>query len=347
MEKRGIPFVNINAKDNYEFGFKLGRVLKKQIQYRINKNKEIYKKKAYNSENFSILVKKAKKFLPEIKKRFPKLLIEAKAMALGAGVSFDELFVLMCDEEIVNFKVYPLHCTSIAIRTKDNKILIGHNEDWFPEFRRNGLVLIRGKLGKNKFLALSYIGSLAGTSCGFNSNRFAFTDNSLVFSRFSYEIPRSFHLRALLEVKNYKEAIKVLDCHGSVVSSTLLVCSDSKIMDVEELWTHDEVFKRKTWLIHTNHPLAKKNQNAKNTIKESVIRYNKAREIILKEKELSIDTLRKILRHHKSEICCHARRKHPTSYTTTIASNIINSKDKWMLVCSGNPCKNKYRKYYL
>lgn len=347
MVKRGIPFIEIEARDNYEFGFKLGRALKKQICYRIEKNKEIYKKKAYNSGNFSILIKKAKKFLPEIKKRFPKLLIEAKAMALGAGVNFDELLVLMCDEEIVDFKVYPLHCTSVAIRTPNNKILVGHNEDWFPEYRKNGLVLVKGKIKNNKFLALTYIGNLVGSACGFNSNGLTYTDNSLVYSRFIYNVPRSFHLRALLDAKKPKDAIKILDNHGSAISSTLLVWSNLEIVDVEELWTHDEIFRDKKWLIHTNHPLARKNRDKENTKKESLIRYKKAKDILSKEKEFDIYTLRKILKNHEAEICCHKKKKHPTSYTTTIASLIMNPKDKWMLVAEGNPCKNKYKKYKL
>lgn len=43
-----IPFVKINAKNHSDFGFKFGSKLKKQIQARLNKNKEMYRKYAVN-----------------------------------------------------------------------------------------------------------------------------------------------------------------------------------------------------------------------------------------------------------------------------------------------------------
>lgn len=152
MIKGGIPVMKIEAGNNYDFGFKLGKALRERINARLEKNKEFYRKKSYNYHGFKRFVRTASKFLPETKKRFPYLIEEAKGMAEGAGIQFEELFVLMCDEEFIEFKVYPLHCTSVAIKTRDNKILIGHNEDRFPEYRKNGLVLVKGKIKKTNGL---------------------------------------------------------------------------------------------------------------------------------------------------------------------------------------------------
>ena len=343
--KRGIPLVKIEAKDNYEFGFKLGKALKKEIQYRLEKNKEIYKKKAYHAEDFSKLVNKAKKFLPAIKRHFPQLLIEAKAMAEGAEVPFEELFVLICEEQIVDYKI--LHCTSVAIRTDDNKILHGNNEDWIPEYTKNGLVLIRGKIKNTRFLCLSYIGNMAGSSAGLNSYGLSYTDNSFVLRKFTYDVPRSFHLRALLEAKNPKNAIKILNTKGSIGSNTTLVFSNKSITCVEELWNREEILGSKDFIIHTNHPLLLKDRTKINTPKESLIRYERAKEILLKEKNPNIKTLKRIFRDHKAKICEHHKRKNTPMSVSTIASIIMNPKDKWMMVCHKNPCNNKYKKYYL
>ncbi|MBU2639480.1 MAG: C45 family peptidase [Nanoarchaeota archaeon] len=238
-----IPLININAKTHSDFGFKFGSKLKKQIQFRLKKNKEMYSKYAVNGRHFSIYVKKAKKFLPKIEKNFPHLLEEAKAMAEGAEVPFEELFVLMTDEEIVTFKMFqPLHCTSLAIRTQDDNILLGHNEDWFSEYRRNGLALVNARIKNTKFLSLGYLGSMIGTSSGLNNHGIAYADDSLSYTRFTYDVPRSFHLRALSEVKTPLEAKKVLDKKGSIVSSTLVVKSNKIITNVEELWNKEEFF---------------------------------------------------------------------------------------------------------
>ena len=153
MEK--IPFIKITAKDNYEFGFKLGKLLSKKIKARIEKNKKIYYKKN--------TIKKAKNFLPNIKKRFPKLLIETKAISDGAKVPFEDILVLNCEEELLDFFVP--RCTSIAIYSKNKTMILGHNEDWLSTYRKDGLIIVNGKISSNKFLALGFIGQLPGTSC--------------------------------------------------------------------------------------------------------------------------------------------------------------------------------------
>ena len=95
----------------------------------------------------------------------------------------------------------------------------------------------------------------------------------------------------------------------------------------------------------SNHPLIKKYQSKKNTGKESIRRYNTAYKILANEKKLTINTLKKILSDHKTEICGHPGSK--LTWSVTIASTIINATDSWMEVSSGNPCKNKYKRYYL
>jgi len=342
MKKEIIPYIKIVADNNYDFGFKLGYKLKESIQYRLIKNKEIYKKIAFNAKDFNILIKKSKNFLPNIEKKFPYLLHEAKAMAEGADVSFEDLFVLMCEEEIVDFKT--LHCTSIAIRTADNRFLLANNEDWIPHYRKNGLMLVKGKIKNSKFIGLGYIGSLSGSACGFNKYGIAYTDNSFALNKFLYGIPRSFHLRALLDAKNIKESIKILSTKPSVNNNTLLV-HPRGITSVEEYFTHREIYESKNTFIHTNHPLEKKNQYK--IIKDSVKRYNQAVKILSKEERLTVNTIKKILRDHKGKICEHHSKKQKNCSSPTIASVIMNPKDKWLLLCNTNPCKGVYRKYYL
>lgn len=346
MIKNAIPFVKIEAKDNYDFGFKLGKALKENIQKRIEKNKKIYETRACRSENFSKLIKKAKKFIPVVKKYFPHLLIEAKAMAEGAEVSFEELFVIMCDEEIVNFEV--LRCTSVAVRTIDNSLLLGHNEDWIPEYRKNGLFLVKGKIKRNKFLALGYMGNLVGSACGINSSKIAYSDNSLDTDKFTYGVPRSFHLRGLLDSKNPKQALQILNKKGSIISNTIFIFSNKIIMDVEEHWNNHEVFSSENSFVHTNHTLKKRYwTNAQKKDKSSIMRYNRAIELLSKSKRKDLPFLKKILRDHKGTICDHFDTKHPLKSAPTIASIIMNPSKKWMELCSGNPCKGKYKRFNL
>ncbi len=344
--KRGIPFIEISAKDNEEFGYKLGKKLKKEIQYRLEKNKKLYHEASAWKKPFSHFVEESKKYLVPLEKNFPELLKEAKAIARGAEVPFEELFVIMCENEVVDFTI--LHCTSVAVRTKDNEILVGHNEDWFQEYTKWGLFLVKGKIGKNRFLATGFIGNLAGSSVGFNEAGVVHTDNSLMSARFTIGVPRSFHLRALLDAKDPKDALRILNKTGSAVSNTMMAWSDRKLFDIEELWTKHRVFTNDEFLVHTNHPILKKYQTKKNSPAESRKRYKRAVEILSNEKELTIESIKKVLRDHKAKICEHRRKKDKYVMSApTIASFIMNPRDKWIMVCCGQPCVNPYKKYYL
>ena len=337
-----IPFVKIEAKTNFEFGNKLGLALKNKIKKRIEANKKIYAKRG--NKEYSILIKDAKKFLPATKKKYPNLIKELNGIAKGAQVSFDDLLVYQCEEEILDF--YIPKCTSVALRLNNGNILLGHNEDWLPEYKENSLVIISGKINKNKFLTMSYIGQLPGSSCALNSHGLAFTGNSLDFKRFKLGIPRVFMLRALLDTEKLKEAEKLLENKNrSLCSNTMLVWKHT-MEDLELLWHHTEMFKFKNFIVHTNHPLDKQIQNNYNTHKESLIRVKVARKILDGAKRLDVKALKKVLCDHKSGICGHADKRHPR-YGVTIGSAIINPNEGWLEACYANPCINKYIRYYL
>ena len=69
----GAAFARRLAKDNYDLGFKYGSKLKERIQYRIIKNREMYRKYAVSGRHYEMFIKKARKFVPSIKKHFPKI----------------------------------------------------------------------------------------------------------------------------------------------------------------------------------------------------------------------------------------------------------------------------------
>src|SRR3989339_429403 len=140
--QRTISHIKIKADDNYEFGFKLGKAL-------------------------GGLIKDAQGFLPKIKRKFPELIEEIKGMSQGAGVAFEELLVLNCEEELLDFFIP--RCTSVAVHIGNGEILLGHNEDWLSTYRQQGMILVDGQIKQLKFLALSFMGQLVGTSCALNS----------------------------------------------------------------------------------------------------------------------------------------------------------------------------------
>ncbi|MCK9595761.1 C45 family peptidase [Candidatus Pacearchaeota archaeon] len=334
-----IPYIKIIAKDNAELGFKIGKKLSIPIKKRINTSLKLYKSRGAKIEK---LKEKALSFIPAIAKEYPQFLTELTAIAKGAGVPFEDLMVFNCEEEFLEF--YIPRCTSIALKTEDNKILVGHNEDWLQSYKKNGLYLIHAEIAGRKFLALSYLGSLPGTSCGLNDKHIAFTTNSLNFDRLKKGIPRTFIMRSLLDAKSIKEAEKSITDPWRSICDNTLVADNKHFEDIETLWGRYKKFHNNHWLVHTNHPLLKDAQNKKNTKRESLQRYSRAIEIIEQNKNKpGIVVMKQILKDHKTGICGH--RTHP-NWNVTIASAIVNINDGWIEI-SPKPCKFSYKKYYL
>ena len=349
MKKEGIRCITIEAKDHYEFGFKVGSKLNEEIKSRLAKNKKAYSKRGVR--DYSSLVKFSKKFLPAIQREVPFLLDYLHGLSKGSGAKFDDLLVLACEEEVLDFRVpgdalrtIP-HCTNIGIRTQKGDILLGHNEDWIPEYRENGFVIIKGTLGKKKFISLSYLGALPGNPCSVTSEGLAFTINSLEIRRFRYGVPRSFQLSALLSLNQEEQVERALNfSKSSIGSNTLLAWENSQIIDLEELWESREKFENKNEVVHTNHPLLKKDQNKGNTEAESVNRYTRAVKLLQKHKKPTLSLLKKILEDHEGRICKHYGMEDDS---VTINSTILSPNGRWIEVCAGNPCRAKYKRYYL
>jgi len=339
MEK--IPFINIEAKNNYDLGYQIGKNLKKQIKKRLASNKKIYRE--IKNVDFEELEKMALNFLPETTKFFPVFVKEVQGMGDGAEIKFTELMVLICEEELLEFKMNK--CTSIAIKN-EKEILLGHNEDWLKEYRTNGLYILKCKINDVSFLSLNYIGTLPGSSCGLNSFGFCFTGNSIGSGKFRYGIPKNFQMRAILTSESVKDAVREDLLESSISSNTIYASKNLKILDVEDFFNHDNFFSDKDFFVHTNHPIIKKEQNKENTETESILRYERAKNFLEKEKKRNFEGLKKILREHETGICGHDDKKH-LNFGVTIASVIMNPKEKWMDVAWTNPCRHKYERYKL
>lgn len=338
-----IPLVRISAKNNYDLGAQIGGKLKDQIRARLRATKLVYRK--LGMKDFAALEARAQKFLPATSVHFPQLLAETRGMSEGAGIKFEELLVLMCEEELLDIRDINIpHCTNVALKTK-NAILVGHNEDWLNSYKHNGLFVLKCNIGEHRSLSLNYIGSLAGSSCGMNSSGLCFTANSLNPGRFRYGVPVKFQFRAMLEAKTPKAAMQRDLAASSIAGNTIYGWRNSRIVDVEDFFGHHETFHGKKFLVHTNHPLLRRDRNRRNTPKESVVRFERAKEILAHKKEYTLGGLKKLLSDHEAMICSHPERH--TSWGATVASVIMNPKEQWMEVCWGNPCRNKYIRYAL
>ena len=338
-----IPFISVTAKNNYDLGFQVGQKLRGRISRRLTATKHVYRQ--LGLKQFSKLSAVAQKFLPATMKHFPQLVTEAQGLSTGARVPFDSLLVLLCEEELLDIAdINVTKCTNVAIKTNGG-ILVGHNEDWLSSYRHNGMFVLKAKLNGQHSLSLNYIGSLAGSSSGLNSSGLCFSANSLNPGRFRYGVPIKFQFRAILECRTPREAMYSDLAESSIAGNTIYGWRNSRILDVEDFFGHHKIFYGNKFLIHTNHPVSRDEQNRENTQRDSVARYERAKTILHKVKQPSLYSLKKLLRDHEAGICSHPR--HHGYWGSTIASVIMNPKKKWMEVCWSNPCENKYVRYSL
>lgn len=338
-----IPFISITARDHYDLGLKIGRALKKQIQRRLKTNDALYRKVL--KKGLSELSEIALSFLPMTIRHYPELVSELIGMSKGAGVKFEDLMVLMCEEELMDIHDMKFSkCTTVALKTRKT-ILVGHNEDWMGAYAKNGLYVLKMKLGRHRSLSVNYIGSLPGSSCGLSGNGLCFTANSLNPGRFRYGVPIKFQFRAILESRTLKEAVHCDIVGSSIAGSTTYGWKNSKILDIEDFFGHHETFSRKKLLIHTNHPLGKKERHLFNTPHESVVRFQRAKELLHDPHAFTLGGMKTLLKDHRAGICSHTT-KH-TTWGSTIASVIMNPGEQWMEVCWSNPCEHGYHRYTL
>jgi hypothetical protein len=239
-------------------------------------------------------------------------------------------------------------CTTFGAHLSNGDVVIGHNEDWLPEVRKDGMAIVNAQIGNLKFLSLFYIGSLPGTSCGLNSYGVGFSGNAIDGKRFKYGIPKSVQLRAILDTKDLKEA-KFIDTFKSSINSNLLLASKNDgLLDSEDLWEVDRLFKDRRFLVHTNHPIEKKYQNENNTGEESIDRYDYLVNELTNSKVIDEYTIKRLLKCHKPvEICGHISKSYGYSEVVTVASAYINVTQGFIDIAPSTPCNHVYKRYYL
>lgn len=339
---KNLPFIDIKARDNYDFGLQLGAALKAKLRRRLASNlRSLYP--SLHFPDLPTLVTRARKFLPAIRKRYPHLLDELRGVSEGAGLPLDSLLVMSFDEELMSLAVP--RCTSLAVR-QEGRVLLAHNEDWLPGYRRNGLYAVRARIGKRRFLSVAYMGMLPGTVCGLNDSRLCFTGNALTSPRLRYGVPRSLLMRAMLDCRTSAQAIRTYTDHGAIPGNALCAFGDSELFNIEEHLRHHNVFRHPDYLVHTNHPLLPEDQGKENTADESIRRLEWAEDIITKRKVRSERLVREILADHGTGICSHSK-KGGCRYGVTIGSVIVDPVAGWMKVSWSNPCRNRYRRFEL
>lgn len=336
MEKHEIPLIEVNDT-NYNVGYKIGQICKKQIIDLIETSKKKYF--SITGKPFGYFVKRGRKILEICQKGYVDYIDEIKGVSDGAGVDFNEYFALNFEDEVADFTN---KCTTFYLKNNEG-VFLGHNEDWINNFRDKLYILRLKQRSKPDVLFLSYLAAPQFLIASINSEGIAFTGNSLYVTH-KLGIPEALMLRTMADARSVREAIKDLKAKPREMGMNSMIVSKNKVVDVENSLNKSAIMEVKgNWFVHTNHPLKLKGGHSKN----SLFRYNRANEM-LEKGERSIGLIKKILSDHKNSpdsICRHSGRENEK--WATIASVIIDISKRRMLIAHGNPCKNKFREYGL
>lgn len=288
---------------------------------------------------------------------YPQYVEELEGYAEGAGVSFPDLFLCMC-EELWEAAAWPhgaprvsQGCTDFAARgraTVSGHTLLAHTNDLSPDYD-DRLVIIKVQAGNEpQFLAVSPGG--AGISAGYNAAGISLTGNQLYNNDIRPGIPRGLMVRAILAARRLGDAMSaclvpqrasnynnlIADSYGEIYSM------EGSATDCEPLYIEGDI------LAHANHytsPSMRRFEQDRNSITGSVIRYNRALRLLRENYgQLSPQLFRKLLADHANypnSICAHG------DDSVTAFSLVIDLDELKSWIGPGRPCQTTFKEYHL
>jgi isopenicillin-N N-acyltransferase-like protein len=299
----------------------------------------------------------ARRYLPFIEGALPQYADEMRGLAQGAGVSFDDILVLNTIESITADRLH-LGCTSLAVSseaTADGSVLVGHNEDWYPEDREDVFLVHAEPEGEPPFLAVSYGGLLP--NIGFNAAGIAQCCDTVYASDVRLGIPRTIVARHVLAATSLDEAAQAaVHPQRAAGYNHLLASADGEIVNLEASATrHERLAATGGLAAHTNHYVSPA-MIAVEVDPEARVHSRARRQRAQHRLESSrgaIDaaTLVDVLADHDDfphSICSHVLQE-PSALDNqlTIASLVMNLTQRTMLAGWGNPCQATFAEFSL
>ncbi len=231
----------------------------------------------------------AKKALELTAKHFPHLVEELQGYAKGAGVPFNDLWMLTIQDEFTETEHDK--CTTVVT---NNGFLVAHNEDW-SKGANNAVCILRQTIGGVIRLEVFYLNTLGGNSISMNSHGFVHAVNSLTHTDGQVGVPRNIIARWLSETKSPEDDFKKLS-HIPRASGYhhTLVRSDGTVWSIECTAKKQVMTTQKPPCVHTNHYVTQlRKLEADNEDEGTRARYKRAAELM--RPHMSIESAMQLL----------------------------------------------------
>jgi isopenicillin-N N-acyltransferase-like protein len=339
-----IPMIEARGSHR-EVGIQIGQACQSRIQITLAGLREDLP----NGTSWEQMLQQSARYLEFSRQVYPKYVDELEGIAVGADVSFNEVFLSMCEELWEN--VAWRGCTDMAARgraTEDGSTLIAHTNDLLPQAQEHLVVLKVQAEDEPEFLSISS-GGIA-ISAGFNAAGISLTGNQLDNNDIRLGVPRLLIVRATLASRHLSEAMDhcLLPQRASSYNNVLADTSgevysmEGSASDCEPIYIEEDI------LSHANHyvsPAMRHFEADHNNISNSVLRHNRAMRLLRENYGLlTPELLQKLLGDHAgypTSIC-----KHGTE-TVTVFSIVIQLETLRAWIGLGRACETEYVEYQL
>ncbi len=350
------PMIKVSGS-NLEMGRQIGRAASARIRNSLkNARKLLANAKEHLGLSWEEAIEVSRPYQTCAREVFPQLVEELIGYAEGAGVLFDEIFLLNSMEEITSDALHLTKCTSMAVNqehTADNHVLVAHNEDWTPEDEADVIIIHAKPENAPAFLAMTYGGLLP--NIGFNAAGIAQCCNTVNPTDARVGVPRVIVARAALSARSISEAIQHLTTPKRAAGYNHLLASRyGEIINVEVSASRHVIIRAvEGFAAHTNHYLDEQMKSVEKDVPSpdrSTARYNRAVKLIQGGGQ-SVQSLQAILKDHArypDSICCHmVDDPEPLGRKKTITSLVMDLTARSMLIAPGSPCENDYISFNL
>jgi isopenicillin-N N-acyltransferase-like protein len=288
---------------------------------------------------------------------FPQYLSELHGIADGAGIDFEVLFAVMCEElwdphvwDIEGFRTGK-GCTDLAARgraTKDGSTLLAHTNDELPD-HENHLVILKVQAEDDpEYLGVSSGG--AAITAGFNAAGIGLTGNQVYPNDCKPGVPRQLMVRAIMGARRLGKALEICvlperaSNYNNIVAdaSGEIFSMEGSATDIEAIYIKDDI------LAHANHyvsPQMREYEADRSEITNSLIRHHRAsRRLREMYGQIDVNSMMEIIQDHTNypaSICMHGI-NYQTAYSMVIQLNELRC---W--IGKGRPCETQYFEYSL
>ena len=343
----------VSSPDPFERGLQHGKQASEEIKQVIAGYQQLFLKEMGYS--WGEVVELAKGFTAYLTGKMDDLLEEAKGIAQGAGVPFEEIMVLNTRYELLKFPKAAHECTGFAVlpeASEKGETIMGQNWDTMDFVGKGVYVLHIDEGNGTRILGLTEPGQLIRN--GMNSYGISVNSMNLlsIYDKAEAGVPTNFARRRILQAHNFEEAEALVRSFQFPVSCNYFIGSREGIAADFEA-TPEEVFQ----VLPQNGVLGHGNDFV---IDPSVDRDFRSfrhfrgqrlhRLLLEKGGGITPEYIQQCLRdhyRHPLSVCNHTGEKEGEYGLHTIASMLYCLDRECAYICRDNPCVGTYECYQL